>query len=129
MTNDISLNLEQMLQAHACLNELVHEACTNSREHGFHEIYDDMLASIPADQQTALRRTIRLAKLALIDSEIGEAVRALQHGEEEAFAEEVADIVIRVMDLCGTETIDLGREVLRKMKINRGRPYLHGKKC
>ena len=76
-----------------------------------------------------MERTILLAKLALITSEVGEAVSALQHGQDQEFAEEVADIVIRVFDLCGYAQIDLGGEVIEKMRFNRGRPYLHGKEC
>lgn len=129
MNTDFSLTWEQAALAHASMCELVAEAFDNAEEHGFHKIYDELAAATPGYQQTALRRTIRLAKLALISSEVGEAVSALQHGDENGFAEEIADIVIRVLDLCGTEDIDLGDTVLHKMMANRKRPYLHGKEC
>lgn len=129
MDSKFSLTLGQAERAHLGMAALISEAHDNAEEHGFHKIYDDLIASVPAEQLQALRRTILLAKLALITSEVGEAVSALQHGDEDAFAEEVADIVIRVLDLCGAESIDLGGEVLNKMQTNRARPYLHGKKC
>ena len=129
MNTEFSLTLDQAATAHYGLHLLMGEAHDNAREHGFHKIYDDLLAAVPAEQQSALRRTIRLAKLALISSEVGEAVSALQHGDENAFAEEIADIVIRVLDLAGTENLDLGGLVMGKMMNNRRRPYLHGKEC
>ena len=129
MNTEFSLSLEQTLRAHAGLNDLVAEAFDNSTEHGFTATYDELIGSVPAEQRQAMFRTTLLAKLALITSEVGEAVSALQHGDDSGFAEEVADIVIRVLDLCGYAHFDLGVEALRKMKANRKRPYLHGKEC
>lgn len=129
MNTEFSLTLEQSEQAELGLYRLTEEAYDNATEHGFTKIYDDLMASVPVEQRRAMRRTILLAKLALITSEVGEAVSALQHGKDQEFAEEVADIVIRVLDLCGYAQIDLSGEVIRKMMANRKRPYLHGKEC
>lgn len=129
MNTEFSLNLEQINRARDSLTELVAEAFDNSTEHGFTKIYTDLADAVPKEQQRAMRRTTLLAKLALITSEVGEAVSALQHSDEPGFAEEVADIVIRVLDLCGHAQIDLGYEVIKKMMANRKRPYLHGKEC
>lgn len=111
------------------LHHLVEEAYDNATEHGFTKVFDDLMAAAPIEQRQSMRRTILLAKLALITSEIGEAVSALQHNDDPGFAEEVADVVIRVLDLCGYAHINLGDEVIQKMKANRKRPYLHGKEC
>lgn len=129
MNTKFSLTLDQITQARESIQALVNEAHDNATEHGFTQIYNDLMATAPVEQCRAMRRTILLAKLALITSEVGEAVRALQHGDDQAFAEEVADVVIRVLDLCGSDHIDLGDRVLRKMMNNRKRPYLHGKEC
>ena len=129
MDTGFSLSLSQISDVHAGLQILTNEAFDNAEVHGFHEDYNALLSDVPSELYKPLRRTILLAKLALISSEIGEAVSALQHGDEGLFAEEVADIVIRVLDLCGTEDIDLGGEVLDKMMTNRKRPYMHGKEC
>lgn len=44
--------------------------------------------------------------------------------------EEVADVFIRLMDLCGKLDIDVGRVVLAKMEYNQNRPHMHGgRKC
>lgn len=46
---------------------------------------------------------------------------------KENFAEELADILIRVFDLSGGKGIDLESAVMAKMERNRQRPRLHGK--
>lgn len=46
-----------------------------------------------------------------------------------AIEEEVADVFIRLMDLCGKLNIDVGRVVLAKMQYNKGRAHMHGRKC
>lgn len=46
----------------------------------------------------------------------------------EGVPSELADIVIRVLDLCATEGIDLEDFVEEKLLYNAQRPYKHGKK-
>ena len=65
--------------------------------------------------------------LALIHSEVSEALEADRKGDINNFAEELADIVIRVADLCGGKGIDLENIILWKMDRNRERPRMHGK--
>lgn len=43
------------------------------------------------------------------------------------FAEELADAVIRIADLCGHLGIDLGDAIRHKISYNASRPYKHGK--
>lgn len=63
-----------------------------------------------------------LEALALVASEVGEAVNECR-GEHptEAFGEELADIVLRVIDLAHWQGIDIESELLRKMEINKQR--------
>ena len=42
--------------------------------------------------------------------------------------EELADIVIRTMSYAKHNGIDLQSEIEKKLDVNEGRPYLHGKK-
>lgn len=67
--------------------------------------------------------------LALIHSEVSEALEADRRGDHENFAEELADILIRVFDLCGAKDIDLEKAVIIKMERNKGRSYKHGGKA
>jgi len=71
--------------------------------------------------------------LCLIHSEVSEALEAYRKGLSPTnfanFAEEMADIVIRVMDLCEYLNINLYEEIIKKHKYNKTRPHKHGKKC
>ena len=44
------------------------------------------------------------------------------------FGAELADVVIRCFHLAGLMGIDLGQEVVRKVRVNNARPFKHGKK-
>jgi len=45
-----------------------------------------------------------------------------------SFEDELADVAIRLFDLCGGLNIDLEKHIKMKMKYNSLRPYKHGKK-
>ena len=76
--------------------------------------------------------------LALIHSEVSEALE--EHRKDFVFIsdrkpkmnaaiqEEMADIIIRVLDVCGKADIDIGNVIYLKMLKNKGRSYLHGDK-
>jgi len=57
---------------------------------------------------------------------------AWKNGFEKAvkssFEDEIADVAIRLFDMCGGLKIDLEKHIEMKMKYNSLRPYKHGKK-
>jgi len=83
-------------------------------------------------------------KLLLLHSEITEAVEELRDGrpltevrfvvdkqgqvKPEGFPIEIADLLIRTLDLCERNRIDIGVAIKMKHTFNMGRPYLHGGK-
>ena len=66
-------------------------------------------------------------KLMLIVTEISEACEAHRNNDMDNFAEELADAIIRILDLSDVLDIHIGREVEQKMVTNWSRPYKHGK--
>jgi len=43
------------------------------------------------------------------------------------FEDELADVVIRVLDLCAFKKIDIESHIKAKMRYNSSRPHKHGK--
>jgi NTP pyrophosphatase (non-canonical NTP hydrolase) len=84
--------------------------------------------------------TIIPEKIALIHSEVSEALEAYRagldprkvyldsKGKPEGVAAELADVLIRMMDLCGALDIPLWEAVVIKMRYNESRPHRHGGK-
>lgn len=93
------------------ISEMQEQAHRTAEEKGFHER--------PREFGTLI---------ALIHSELSEALEAHRQGDFEGIAEELADVLIRIGDLCGEYTIDLEGAIARKMQINKGRAYKHGKR-
>lgn len=98
-----------------------------AKEHGW---YDDSLADLS---------TLRImAMLANVHCEVSEAAEWVKRGElgrlmdyegkSKGFPTELADIMIRVMDMAEALNIDLEEEVRIKNEYNKTRPYRHGGK-
>lgn len=66
--------------------------------------------------------------IALMHSELSEMLEDIRKGNWKHAGEELADFFIRGMDIAEGRNIDLQKEIMRKIKINKKRPYKHGKK-
>lgn len=81
--------------------------------------------------------------LALVHSEVSEALESYRetgtehlnkvwyeekNGKPEGFTVELADIIIRIADMCGEFNLDLGKALAEKMAYNETRSYRHGNK-
>ncbi|WP_448214249.1 MazG nucleotide pyrophosphohydrolase domain-containing protein [Colwellia sp. MEBiC06753] len=63
-----------------------------------------------------------LEALALVASEVGEAINECRQATpSEHFGEELADIVLRVLDLAHWQGIDIEKEILEKIVKNKQR--------
>ena len=47
---------------------------------------------------------------------------------KDTFEDELADTIIRILDLCGAKGIDIEKHIELKMKYNESREKMHGKK-
>lgn len=105
----LTLTLEQQI-FRALLQSVITDVHTTARAKGWH----DTPVPLPVH-------------LALIHSEVSEALEAdrKQMGTEKV-AEELADVVIRVMDTAAAHGLDLAGALLAKMARNKTREYRHG---
>jgi hypothetical protein len=142
----------------AALNQLSMMCHTTAENKGFHQAFEDAVyleelashisgSSIQrewASEAVASRlrqiadrhRLLELSnKLMLTVSELGEGLESLRktgwrgHIDGEGnFGEEMADAIIRLVDLMGLADVSSpGTEVLEKMGVNTNRPHMHGK--
>jgi NTP pyrophosphatase (non-canonical NTP hydrolase) len=108
----------------------------NSKKKGFHGI-DDMIDALPYDAiPVPLREARQAQRLMLIVSELGEALEAIRHGNPPdshipkytGLEAELADAIIRIMDLAETHNLRLADAIVAKMAYNSRRPVMHGGK-
>lgn len=101
------------------LNELARECHEDSISKGFWE------GLKPIDVN------IGLMKLMLVTTEVAEAAEVLRddndHAWEQHLEEELADIIIRVLDLAEAYQLNIYNGVRQKMAKNLERPMMHGK--
>lgn len=110
-----------MINTRNIFMELGSSAFRTASSHGFHERIPEFGGS------TQDTRHI-LSWLALIGSEIAEAVEEVRKGTLEGLAEELADVIIRTVDMAYALGIDLDHAVEAKMFKNENREFKHGGK-
>ena len=66
------------------------------------------------------------AKLALIASEVTEALESHRKGDDAHIVVDLADIVLRTMDLASALNVDLAKAILDKAELNKKRTFRNG---
>jgi len=128
------------------LNELRDSIHKNALEHGFYEVNPsidplviDKLLLIHSEigETTEAYRTGHFANIdkynkaikIVEDLENNSDTRRLIFESEikDSFEDEIADTIIRLLDLCGYLEIDVDKHIELKHKYNKARAYKHGK--
>lgn len=102
------------------LNELSKEIHENAVDHGWWE-NDRGFGEIVALCHSELSE-------ALEEYRNGKPQMYFENGKPEGIAVELADCIIRILDYCGKENIDIDEIICIKHQFNKTRPYKHGGK-
>ncbi len=116
------------------INEIAKEIHENAVNHGWWDeerTFGDIIALCHSELSEALEE-YRNGKPTIYFKEInGFEVSEMSewNGEKpEGIATELADCIIRILDYCGHEGIDIEQAIKIKHKYNKSRPYRHGGK-
>ena len=76
-------------------------------------------------------RNVLYADLELIEKDKEDFIDfkwSFENSIKDTFEDELADTIIRILDLCGAKGIDIEKHIELKMKYNATREKMHGKK-
>ena len=133
------------------ISKQIHEIAVS---HGFWEDGEDILTQVTTGDMNTVRSMILAQKLALVHSEVSEALEAdrknryadligkFEEGHEsyldesdewfkwnikDTVEDEIADAVIRLFDIAVHLKMDLEWHIAKKVQYNAGREYKHNK--
>lgn len=127
---------QDFISAFNCIAKAVH---FNAVDKGFWDSRRKIeTMALESDDEKDIKFAVQCvdaSALALIHSEVSEALEACRHGNppddkipEFSGAEaELADAIIRIMDLAEARGWRIAEAIVKKAAFNSGRPYMHGK--
>ena len=130
------------------INQLSQEIHKNAKQKGFYDepkntgemlclIHSEVSEALEADRKNNYARDFEERINQITESYNGNITQEIKDADfkmvfadriKNTFEDELADIMIRVMDLAGFKNIDLEKHIALKMKYNSFREHKHGKK-
>jgi len=115
------------------VKRLCKECHNTAVEKGFYSKTQELSNLSPIEYQSYILDLEISKRIALINSELGEALEAIRKDrrgleQKDTFEDEIADTLIRIFDLCGWMDIDIEKQLKWKMNYNSNRENLHGKR-
>lgn len=127
------------------LNELSKQVHENAKSKGFYDseknigemlclIHSEVSEALEADRKSNFTKTPPNALKGMADKNYGISFnddsvfkKIFSHDVKNTFEDELADIIIRVLDLCAFKGIDIESHIKAKMRYNAMREHKHGK--
>lgn len=114
------------------INELARKIHKSAVKHGFYDKNREvgtLLMLCVSELAEALEADRNMRFAYLVDSIDEENFKeAFEECVKDSFEDELADAVIRILDLCAYLNIDIDNHILMKMKYNEMRENKHGKR-
>ena len=127
------------------LNELAKQIHENAKSKGFYNgekntgellclIHSEVSEALEADRKNLYTNVSEIKLKGLADKDFGttfndEAIFKdfFSTCVKNTFEDELADVVIRVLDMCAYRGIDIESHIKAKMRYNSSRQFMHGK--
>lgn len=109
------------------ISEMQQQAYENAFAHGWHSeerSFGELIALCHSELSEALEEY----RKGYLPSTAYYSYTGNDTAKPEGIPSELADVVIRIADMCGQYGIDLEKIIIEKMKYNESRPYKHGGK-
>lgn len=115
-TNDPAFQINRLAKA-------IHDDA--NAHHLWTDFREEMRKKLKEQSEPDRKALARYYATAFIAGEVSEMRSA--YASKTHYGEEAADVLISLLSTCVEMEIDIGTEVVRKMKINQKRPKRHGK--
>lgn len=102
------------------LKDLIKECKATANAHGWHIDWEISRKPINPDLSVG-------EALALIHSEVSEALEAYRDNDKEEFSKEISGLLIRIFHLIGDLHIPIEEYLKTEMERNSSRPFKHGR--
>jgi len=120
------------------LNELAKRAHENAVNKGFYEkpletgtllmlVVSELSEALEADRKGIYANIERFNKWINEPTSVCTFNELFEDSIKDSFQDELADVIIRILDLCGHKGIDIDWHIEQKMRYNETREFKHGK--